>query len=106
MAAGALPKPGTQYGPCTTPCEHRDCAATRTQAASTCRLCEKPIGYDVDMYRDTWLDGLNDHRFVHARCLDAEIDAERGQPWKDDPRVMPPKPRRAPAPPTTPRTDR
>jgi len=50
MGYGHLPSPGTKYGPCTGACEHRDCALTRSQAASACPHCGKPIGYDVAFY--------------------------------------------------------
>lgn len=46
MAAGSLPKPGTEFGPCMEPCVHEDCALTRKMAESECYECKKPIGYD------------------------------------------------------------
>lgn len=71
MAAGRLPKPGTEYGPCAVECNHIDCAHTREDAKCVCRICAKPIGYDVRYYDE----GKRD--LVHALCLENEIDANR-----------------------------
>jgi hypothetical protein len=68
MAAGILSKPGTEYGPCASPCKHIDCAKSREQAASHCALCSTPIGYDRRFYLETV--GL-----VHADCLEDSIEA-------------------------------
>ena len=70
MAAGTLPAPGTEYGPCVGDCSHRDCAKTRKDAASVCPLCEEPIGYETPYYVD------DDKSLVHARCLEARIVRE------------------------------
>lgn len=70
MAAGTLPKPGTKYGPCAKPCQHRDCAATRADAERICHWCEKPIGYDTAHYR-------TDRGPTHALC--EELAAEAGR---------------------------
>lgn len=51
MAASILSAPGGKYGPCTEPCEHRDCGATREMAAALCGLCAEPIGYHTRFYR-------------------------------------------------------
>ena len=78
MAAGTLASPGTEYGPCTDDCEHRDCAYTRWQAASLCTICGKPIGYDTRYYRDAPADeGTRDQysmKFCHALCFEESID--------------------------------
>lgn len=68
MAAGTLPSPGTNYGPCKTKCCHLDCAATRQQAETHCARCWKAIGYETPFYR------LSDGRLAHAEC---EEDALR-----------------------------
>jgi len=68
MAAGILSAPGTEYGPCEdVDCGHTDCAATRAQAASLCRYCDKPIGYETRFYNE-------DQGCVHALC--AEVAEE------------------------------
>lgn len=68
MAAGILPRPGTQYGPCEQPCDHVDCRATRQDAASICVYCRREIGFGTRFYR-------TDLTLVHAAC--AENAAER-----------------------------
>ena len=50
MAAAETPAPGTEYGPCVEDCAHRDCTCSRREAATLCRLCGKPIGYQVRWY--------------------------------------------------------
>lgn len=62
MAASALPQPGSKYGPCADPCEHRDCAATRAMADSNCIGCADKIGYEQSFYREESGD------LIHARC--------------------------------------
>lgn len=74
MAAGTLPPPGTGFGPCATPCQHKDCAATRTMAAAVCGYCSEPIGYDRRFYVEGD-DRLRD--LVHASCLEDDIDRVR-----------------------------
>lgn len=71
MAAGTWPRPGTKYGPCAEPCEHIDCAATRRDAESLCRLCSQPIGYEVRFYRDPEAGAML--TYVHAACLEAQL---------------------------------
>ena len=71
MAAGVLPKPGTDYGPCVSSCVHIDCKATREDAGSTCRFCLNDIGYDRRFFREG--NGL-----VHASCLEDDIESKRG----------------------------
>lgn len=76
MAAGRLPTPGTQYGPCDdSACGHRDCEATRNDAHALCRLCLAEIGYEVRMYADP----ENPKALVHADCLEGWADSQRPQ---------------------------
>jgi len=73
MAYMILPKPGSKYGPCEENCSHRDCKATREDAAKICRICREPIGYKTAFYKDSQTtDGL-----VHASCLMNEIEKGR-----------------------------
>lgn len=77
MAAGMLPKPGSQHGPCVEPCKHTDCALTRQMAATPCGICGDAITYDRPFYdeRDGAARGL-----VHAMCLELEIaDQQQGR---------------------------
>lgn len=71
MAAGKIPAPGSEYGPCADPCQHIDCAQTRAMAATVCRFCGQPIGYDTRLY-DV------EHQLVHADCYERSVDQERG----------------------------
>ena len=73
MAAGTLPKPGTEYGPCVPDCQHRDCAETRRMATQLCTICKTPIDYDIRFY----VDPDNREELVHAVCLEGVVDAER-----------------------------
>lgn len=68
MAAGTLPKPGAAFGPCVDGCAHTDCAATREDSSSTCRICLTEIGYGRRFYREG-----NGSKLVHASCLEDEI---------------------------------
>jgi hypothetical protein len=70
MAAGVLGKPGTQFGPCKTPCKHLDCAETRSRATSRCIYCKRVVGYGVRIYQ-------HGDYVVHARCHEeaAELNA-------------------------------
>jgi hypothetical protein len=72
MAAGILPVPGTEYGPCDTDCKHEDCAVTREMAVSLCTICEKVIGYGNRFYAET----RHPLRLQHADCLEATYDKE------------------------------
>jgi hypothetical protein len=67
MAAGILPKPGTQYGPCKTNCKHLDCAETRARAESKCLYCRKVVGYGLRVYQH------GDYT-LHARCHEDAAD--------------------------------
>jgi hypothetical protein len=64
MAASALPKPGSKYGPCETDCQHRDCAETRAMANCNCAGCGDKIGYERRFYRDEADD------LIHATCAE------------------------------------
>lgn len=70
MAAGILPTPGSEHGPCTFKCKHLDCAETRNRAASRCIYCKKEVGFNVRVYQH------GDYT-VHARCHEeaAEVNA-------------------------------
>ena len=72
MAAGRLPEPGTEHGPCAEICKHLDCAESKRQAESACRICEKPIGYERGFYQEN-----NWTVFVHSSC--AHTEAEKGR---------------------------
>ena len=69
MAAASLSPPGTEFGPCEDACGHRDCARTRQMAATVCRFCEKPIGYDRRFYQGP--EGPDD--LDHASCLEDSL---------------------------------
>lgn len=71
MAAGRLPKPGTEFGPCEPECGHIDCKQTREMAQAVCHYCEKPIGYETRFYVDV------DKKLVHAICLETSIEETR-----------------------------
>lgn len=79
MAAGMLPEPGKvvrgrEIGPCITACNHRDCAATRQQAATECYHCLRPIGYGVRFYFEDVTgegrSGDDNYRMAHAACTE------------------------------------
>lgn len=69
MAAGILSAPDTPYGPCSTPCNHKDCNETRRMANSECVVCGKPIGYDTRFYVAS-VGQINEYQ--HAACLEAK----------------------------------
>ena len=71
MKAFKIPAPGTHYGPCTGICTHLDCIANRQDAAESCPICHKGIGYENWIYR---VDG----QLVHQDCQDKEWD-EKGE---------------------------
>lgn len=76
MAAGILPpESGHELSPCVK-CEHRDCAATRVLAASICRLCDKPIGWETRFYKDEVAAGSE---WVHALCEELAIEKEMAE---------------------------
>lgn len=77
MAAGQLPSPGTEFGPCEKPlCGHEDCRVTRNMAALSCRVCSMAIGYDRRFYsEDPGPESQGTFRqvLVHAVCLEREV---------------------------------
>lgn len=75
MAAGVLPAPGTPRGPCREPCKHKDCAATKQEAASPCKVCGVPIGYSVEFYAEHRGFGVRD--LTHATCFERAVEAEQ-----------------------------
>lgn len=77
MAAGQIPAPGTQWGPCAEPCQHTDCAASRRTAESLCVVCKLPIRYATAFYDVT--DRGSGKDFAHAVCFEEQLEAERQQ---------------------------
>lgn len=75
MTATQLPVPGSKGGPCAGPCEHRECAAVRAQAARRCRVCGNVIGYATMYYREDAADG--GVTFIHETCLAREATGRR-----------------------------
>lgn len=73
MAFSMIDKPGTKTGPCAKKCEHRDCAASRSEVEKICPGCSKPIGYGVAF--TTVRDKADLPWTWHNLC--AEIDAEK-----------------------------
>lgn len=77
MAAGRLPKPGTEYGPCVDEkCGHIDCTETRSMANFICNYCKKPIGYERGFYILA-MDGdpkSRDRELVHSSCYQDFIE--------------------------------
>ncbi len=65
MAAGTLPRPGTELGPCEEECQHTDCAETHRMAAQLCTICGEPISYETPFFRASgdW------QQLTHADCL-------------------------------------
>ena len=78
MAAGSLPEPGTEYGPCKDGCAHKDCAETRKMAAAICWRCEKAIAYNRRFYRmhDGTEAAAGEPYFVHALCEETAAESE------------------------------
>lgn len=74
MAAGMLPRPGTEVGPCEGDCEHVDCAETVAMASGRCSYCAKPIGYQVRFYRrpDVPMPACD-----HAACVEDAVERQR-----------------------------
>lgn len=70
MAAGRLPKPGTQYGPCLVACQHLDCKATREMADTRCFYCGEAIGYEQSFYQQS------KNELFHSACLEDEALAD------------------------------
>ncbi len=68
MAASRLPAPGSDLGPCASPCAHTDCDASRRMAADICPYCKKPIGYDRHFYE------LPPSVLAHANCYERTLE--------------------------------
>lgn len=77
MAAIGTPAPGSEYGPCRKACKHTDCASLRRQAETPCTACGKPIGYEVNFFRDNPEDVIDWTKLIHAMCLYRRNDARR-----------------------------
>jgi hypothetical protein len=74
MAAGRLPMPGSEYGPCQSPqCGHKDCSETRSLAKLKCRYCKKSIGFERRFY---FLPSKVSTRgeLVHAVCYEEHVE--------------------------------
>jgi hypothetical protein len=69
MSIATISKPGSEFGPCTGSCIHRDCAINREMAQRSCRICGKAIGYETGFFNESgdW------KTLVHASCLEEEI---------------------------------
>jgi hypothetical protein len=72
MATGTLPAPGSKQGPCKHECAHPKCTSMRLDAASVCRYCKAPIGYEARFCREG-------SELVHAICLEAAVEAEQSE---------------------------
>jgi hypothetical protein len=72
MAEGTLSAPGSKEGPCKHECAHPECTSTRLDAASVCRYCKAPIGYEARFYHEG-------SELVHAICLEAAVEAEQAE---------------------------
>jgi hypothetical protein len=68
MAAGRLPRPGTELGPCEGGCNHSDCQGTWEMAKRHCKYCSQPIGFDRDFF------DLGNFEWAHASCAFREAD--------------------------------
>lgn len=81
MAAGRLPKPGTDFGPCVDPaCGHIDCAQTRLMAENLCRYCGKQVGYETRFYTIDVSNGEEKVKTtVHALCHEEALESEQAK---------------------------
>jgi hypothetical protein len=61
-----------ELGPCLEPCEHRSCRQMREDAASLCRICSRPIGWNNPIYYE-------EQGLVHRDCLISEVERERAE---------------------------
>lgn len=84
MAAGRIPAPGTEHGPCESTCPHTDCAANRRMAAVLCVHCSKPIGYEVPMYNVTPSDEAAWSKLAHQACELEAVWTNRLAPNDED----------------------
>ncbi len=66
MAYIILPSPGSEHGPCTESCQHRDCTETRRSAEQVCPVCREPLGYDRKVSGDP---------LAHYDCLLRQAEA-------------------------------
>ncbi len=73
MTAMVISTPGTDYGPCSKACSHRDCVWQRGTAARPCSLCRKPIGFEQPFLE-------YDGDVAHAACLEERNDGEHREP--------------------------
>jgi len=71
---GTLPKPGSEYGPCTNLCAHPNCAETRKMAEAVCGYCNKKIGYNTRFYDETT---QKEQKYCHTLCLERRIEDEK-----------------------------
>ncbi len=71
MAAGILPRPGSEYGPCKKACKHIDCAETRSRGESKCIYCKRKVGYNVRVYQ-------HGEYTVHAACHEDACERNAG----------------------------
>lgn len=65
MAANYLHKPGTPGGHCPSPCQHDECIEDRHDAQQICKICGRPIGYEIGFYFVFMPDG-SDGWYEHA----------------------------------------
>lgn len=78
MAAGRLPAPGIEFGPCIDQaCGHIDCAQTREMAENLCKYCLKPVGYETRFYLINVESSRPTKMTVHASCYEEAIEEER-----------------------------
>lgn len=77
MAASALSAPGTQYGPCANPFEHRDCAASREMAEAPCYYGDGVIGYERRFYMIQDGSSVYGPVYAHAVCHEEHVEAEQ-----------------------------
>lgn len=73
VSAGVLPSPGSETGPCSETCGHRDCAETRQIAAALCNHCDGTIGYNVHFYEVFRSADGKERDYAHATCHEAAV---------------------------------
>ncbi len=78
MAAGRLPQPGSEFGPCAVEkCGHIDCNQTRDMAMTRCKYCGKVIGYDRRFYAFPIAGKPGEGELTHALCYEDAVEKER-----------------------------
>jgi len=79
MAAIFISEPGSKYGPCKKPCQHKDCAASRAQADAVCPFCGEAIGYNnlFVEYSDALTVEYAEAKLWHRSCLETWVEQER-----------------------------